>query len=103
MASATSTTACNSAFFREPRMQRSAAQGCGKLDRVATWVGNGVATAFFASLERCSCINIATEDFDGDDANDQPLICKVDLSRGRRKGGGKGTKRGGLATDEDGS
>ncbi|PPR96992.1 hypothetical protein GOBAR_AA23684 [Gossypium barbadense] len=46
---------------------------CGKLDGVGVWFVNGVAAAFFASLERCSCIRIATED-DGEDANDVPLI-----------------------------
>ncbi|KAK8552053.1 hypothetical protein V6N13_120482 [Hibiscus sabdariffa] len=46
---------------------------CGKLDGVAIWFVNGVATAFFASLERCSCIRIATED-DSEEANDAPLI-----------------------------
>lgn len=47
--------------------------GGGKLDGVAMWIINGVATAFFASLERCSCIRISTAD-DGDDSNDLPLI-----------------------------
>ncbi|WCJ35586.1 hypothetical protein M5689_016833 [Euphorbia peplus] len=47
--------------------------GCGKLDGVAMWFINGVANAFFASLERCSCIRIATVD-DTDEANDAPLI-----------------------------
>ncbi|XP_039792029.1 uncharacterized protein LOC120657692 [Panicum virgatum] len=30
----------------------------------ATWVGTSVASAFFASLERCSCINLSTDDDD---------------------------------------
>ncbi|KAL7121605.1 hypothetical protein ACP275_02G191800 [Erythranthe tilingii] len=48
---------------------------CEKLDRVASWVGTSVATAFFASLERCSCINISTTDSDVDEeANDRPLM-----------------------------
>ncbi|KAI3449285.1 hypothetical protein Pfo_005950 [Paulownia fortunei] len=50
---------------------------CEKLDRVASWVGASVATAFFASLERCSCINISTADADDDDdeeAKDRPLM-----------------------------
>lgn len=38
-------------------------------------VGASVATAFFASLERCSCINISTTDSDVDEeANDRPLM-----------------------------
>ncbi|CAN6238974.1 unnamed protein product [Urochloa humidicola] len=44
----------------------------------ATWVGTGVASAFFASLERCSCINLSTDDDDDRDdeeeAKDRPLI-----------------------------
>ncbi|KAK7292828.1 hypothetical protein RJT34_15682 [Clitoria ternatea] len=51
---------------------------CDKLDRMANWVGTNVASAFFASLERCSCINLSTTDID-DDTNsnindDRPLI-----------------------------
>ncbi|GMH17988.1 hypothetical protein Nepgr_019829 [Nepenthes gracilis] len=46
---------------------------CGKLDGVATWFINGVAAAFFASLERCSCIRVTTIE-DADDANELPLI-----------------------------
>ncbi|CAH1447800.1 unnamed protein product [Lactuca virosa] len=53
---------------------------CDKIDRMANWVGNSVASAFFTSLERCSCINLSTshDDFDeGDDeeeAKDRPLM-----------------------------
>ncbi|WCJ22441.1 hypothetical protein M5689_004531 [Euphorbia peplus] len=49
---------------------------CDKLDRVANWVGTNVASAFFASLERCSCINLNTTDPDDDDeeAKDRPLM-----------------------------
>ncbi|CAI0393465.1 unnamed protein product [Linum tenue] len=38
------------------------------------WLVNGVAAAFFASLDSCSCIRIATVDDDAEDANDAPLI-----------------------------
>ena len=39
--------------------------GCGwPLDRVAGWVGGGIAAVFFASLERCSCVNVRTHDDD---------------------------------------
>ncbi|GMI82717.1 hypothetical protein HRI_001941000 [Hibiscus trionum] len=87
-ATATSSTTSNcSGFFKlrsnnvEPRLVRpssaatrgSPSAACGKLDGVAIWFINGLATAFFASLERCSCIRIATED-DGEEANDVPLI-----------------------------
>ncbi|XP_021890630.1 uncharacterized protein LOC110809180 [Carica papaya] len=46
-----------------------------KLDQVATWVSTTVISAFFSSLERCSCVNLTTTEFDDDedDANDRPL------------------------------
>ncbi|KAL9397047.1 hypothetical protein Peur_011300 [Populus x canadensis] len=48
---------------------------CEKLDRVASWVGVNVASAFFASLERCSCINLNTTDLEDDEeARDRPLM-----------------------------
>ncbi|CAA0831384.1 Unknown protein [Striga hermonthica] len=52
---------------------------CEKLDRAASWVGTNVATAFFASLERCSCIHLSTDDDDDDmdddeEAKDRPLM-----------------------------
>ncbi|XP_044955760.1 uncharacterized protein LOC123406329 [Hordeum vulgare subsp. vulgare] len=43
----------------------------------ASWFGAGVTSAFFASLERCSCINLSTDDDDDDheeEANDRPLM-----------------------------
>ncbi|KAF5733528.1 hypothetical protein HS088_TW17G01073 [Tripterygium wilfordii] len=46
---------------------------CEKLDRVASWVGTNVASAFFASLERCSCINLSTTDPDDDDDDAKDL------------------------------
>ncbi|CAH1434921.1 unnamed protein product [Lactuca virosa] len=49
-------------------------QGCAKVDGVALWLMNGVANAFFASLQRCSCIRIATVDDHEEDSNDLPLI-----------------------------
>ncbi|KAE9609344.1 hypothetical protein Lal_00020431 [Lupinus albus] len=55
--------------------QGSSGCGSGKLDGVATWLINGVTMVFFASLNRCSCIRIATEeDDDGEDANNLPLM-----------------------------
>ncbi|KAF8406180.1 hypothetical protein HHK36_008260 [Tetracentron sinense] len=104
MATTTSTT-CTS-FFNlrdtsvEPRVSASMSNSsprCGKLDGVAMWLINGVATAFFASLERCSCIHIATED-DSDEANDLPLICndgnfRPNIATGSRRRTGKGEKR----------
>ncbi|KAG9440634.1 hypothetical protein H6P81_020799 [Aristolochia fimbriata] len=92
------TTSDSAASHRRPPTHHGSSPGCGKLDRVATWVGNGVATAFFASLERCSCINIATDD-DADDGNDLPLICKDSSLPHSRKKAGKGKNRGGLVED----
>ncbi|MQL71570.1 hypothetical protein Taro_003889 [Colocasia esculenta] len=111
------TTAASSprctAFFSlrgSPGERRAAGQtlpGCGRVDRVASWVGNGVAAAFFLSLERCSCINIATHD-DGEDAKDLPLIRDDGNAAGRawgtatgpsRRRSGKGRKKGFLFED----
>jgi len=111
---ATTSTNCSSFFSLrsnsvEPRVRTTSSHGsspgCGKLDGVAMWFINGVASAFFASLERCSCIRIATED-DGDEANDAPLILN-DGNMRHLEGGtisrrrtGKG-KRSARAFDED--
>ncbi|KAJ4844198.1 hypothetical protein Tsubulata_000875 [Turnera subulata] len=46
---------------------------CKKLDGVATWLINGIATVFFTSLERCSSIYINTKD-DSDDATHLPFM-----------------------------
>ncbi|KAK6919952.1 hypothetical protein RJ641_015856 [Dillenia turbinata] len=48
---------------------------CEKLDRMANWVGGSVASAFFASLERCSCINLSiTDTEEEDEAKEHPLM-----------------------------
>lgn len=77
----------------------SSLSGCNKLDGVAMWFINGVVSAFFASLEKCSCISIPTLDFD--DANDdQPLIYNDENSRGESRkriiGNGITTRSGGF-------
>ncbi|PIA48884.1 hypothetical protein AQUCO_01300052v1 [Aquilegia coerulea] len=42
---------------------------------IANWLGSSVATAFFASMERCSCINLSTTDVeDEEEAKDRPLM-----------------------------
>ncbi|KAK3012305.1 hypothetical protein RJ639_012853 [Escallonia herrerae] len=57
---------------------------CDKLDRMASWVGTSVASAFFASLERCSCINLSTSHDDVEDneeeAKDRPLMLTKPLN-----------------------
>ncbi|KAJ1294195.1 hypothetical protein BS78_01G127200 [Paspalum vaginatum] len=48
--------------------------GCGRpLDRVAGWVGGCIAAVFFASLERCWCVNVRTHDDEQRDA-EAPLM-----------------------------
>lgn len=44
-----------------------------KLDGVALWVVSGIATAFFTSLELCSCIRLGTKD-DPEEPSLLPLI-----------------------------
>ncbi|CAH8380913.1 unnamed protein product [Eruca vesicaria subsp. sativa] len=41
-----------------------------KLDQAASWFGATVISAFFASLERCSCVNLSTFDDDDDEEDD---------------------------------
>ena len=60
-------------------MENSSFLSYEKLNGMATWVGTSVASAFFASLERCSCINLSTADMDddnddGEEAKDRPLM-----------------------------
>ncbi|KAK7282545.1 hypothetical protein RIF29_11422 [Crotalaria pallida] len=43
---------------------------------MASWIGTNLASAFFASLERCSCINLSTSD----DHDDAPLILSPQTS-----------------------
>ncbi|KAK8472793.1 hypothetical protein PHAVU_002G328908 [Phaseolus vulgaris] len=40
------------------------------IDQVAMWLGSTVSSAFFSSLERFSCVNVATSDPDNDDDDD---------------------------------
>ncbi|KAF9621127.1 hypothetical protein IFM89_016621 [Coptis chinensis] len=111
MAAITSSSNCTTFFNLRgssvvPRVRSSTSHGspgCGKLDGVAMWFINGVTSAFFASLERCSCINIATYD-DSDEGNDLPLISndgnfRRESSTGSRRRSGKGKKRGGFVDD----
>jgi hypothetical protein len=41
------------------------------IDQVATWVGSTVSSAFFSSLERFSCVNVATSDPEDNDEDDE--------------------------------
>jgi len=71
--------------------------GCGwpPLDRVAGWVGGGIAAVFFASLERCSCVNVRTHDDLLDDEqrdSEAPLMFDVD-GNGNSTAGATGVER----------
>ncbi|CAN6463561.1 unnamed protein product [Victoria cruziana] len=57
---------------------------CKRIDRAALWLRSGLAAAFFASLERCSCVTVATDDDDDCAAN-----------------GARGVYRSGLQTRRD--
>ncbi|KAG5058684.1 hypothetical protein JHK86_013680 [Glycine max] len=41
-----------------------------KIDQAAVWLGSAVSSAFFSSLERFSCVNVATSDPDNDEDDD---------------------------------
>ena len=45
----------------------------GNMEGYAMWVATGVASAFFASLERCSCIHLHTAEDDGDYDEEEDL------------------------------
>lgn len=51
---------------------------CTALTRVATWLLSGVSAAFFASLEQCSCVRVATKEVDTDGGG-SPLVCNIGL------------------------
>nr|XP_004501506.1 uncharacterized protein LOC101496334 [Cicer arietinum] len=101
---AATTTTC-SGFFNLRSSSSSSSNGCGgKLNWVAMSFINGVTMAFFASLNRCSCIRIATEEEDGDGDDANPLmfndgnlrhdgVDSVTATTSRRRNG-KGKKNG---------
>ncbi|XP_010934838.1 uncharacterized protein [Elaeis guineensis] len=65
-------------------MENSGFLSCEKLDRLANWLGASVSSAFFASLERCSCINLSTTDNEDEakpeEAKDRPLMLTKPIS-----------------------
>ncbi|KAK6926044.1 hypothetical protein RJ641_007763 [Dillenia turbinata] len=67
-------------------MENSGILSYEKLGGMAYWVGTNVASAFFASLERCSCINLSTMDVEDEieeEANDRPLMLTTEnVARG---------------------
>ncbi|KMZ61288.1 unknownprotein [Zostera marina] len=41
------------------------------IEWMAIWLGSSVSSAFFASLEKFSCINLSTTDYDDEDSSDE--------------------------------
>ncbi|XP_065858524.1 uncharacterized protein [Euphorbia lathyris] len=53
------------------------------LNQVANWFGATVISAFFSSLERFSCVNVATEDDEyEDEGSDRPLALSTNPYHG---------------------
>ncbi|POO00667.1 hypothetical protein TorRG33x02_032980 [Trema orientale] len=55
----------------------TAAASCKMVDGLVGWLRHGVAVAFFASLQRCSCVNIDTRD-EIDDDGENYLMAAAD-------------------------
>jgi hypothetical protein len=53
------------------------------MEGYAMWVATGVASAFFASLERCSCIHLHTAEDDGDYDDDEEDLEQANRSFAR--------------------
>uniref|UniRef100_A0ACD6A686 Uncharacterized protein n=1 Tax=Avena sativa TaxID=4498 RepID=A0ACD6A686_AVESA len=107
----TSTAVSSPRFYGRSGWQRarrppssSGQGGCGRpLDRVAGWVGGGIAAAFFASLERCSCVNVRTnDDLDDDEQRDSVALLMPDDGNAAAAGGGRRRGRGGSRINEKG-
>ncbi|CAK9146536.1 unnamed protein product [Ilex paraguariensis] len=59
------------------KMENSSIVSYETLDGLVKWLGTSVASAFFASLERFSCVNVTTSDTDDEDdeeAKVRPLM-----------------------------
>ena len=73
------------------------AAGCGRpLCRAAEVVGGGIRGAFFASLDRCSCVEVRTKHDDSFRMADAAPLMRVDggaADSGRRASGKKGNKQ----------
>ncbi|KAM7280480.1 hypothetical protein ACFE04_007614 [Oxalis oulophora] len=92
-----------SSFLNTPAPRIRPSPKCGKLDGVAMWVVNGMAAAFFASLEKCSCIRIATYESDSEESIDLPLIFNDGNTRRRDNGTTTSKRRSGKAKVNGGS
>ncbi|XP_008650295.1 uncharacterized protein [Zea mays] len=53
----------------------------GNMESYAMWVATGVASAFFASLERCSCIHLHTVEDDADEEEEDLEEARRSFSR----------------------
>lgn len=76
---ATSSPRCVPFAFRRGaarrRLPAPGAGGCGRpLCRPAEALGGGIQSAFFASLDRCSCVEIRTESFKEPEPDAVPLV-----------------------------
>ncbi|KAJ0243146.1 Uncharacterized protein HA466_0203700 [Hirschfeldia incana] len=49
----------------------STASTASNLSTAASWVSTTVISAFFASLDRCACVNLSTSDDEDDDDNEE--------------------------------
>ncbi|EXC12622.1 hypothetical protein L484_013000 [Morus notabilis] len=70
-----------------------ASSGCKMLDGMLRWLFHSVADAFFASLQRCSCIKIETRDdndidnylmaapHDDHDLSDDSILFEVEIQK----------------------
>ncbi|KAG0476162.1 hypothetical protein HPP92_012590 [Vanilla planifolia] len=61
----------------EPITENVAASSYEKIEGMVNWIGTSLSSAFFASLERFSCINLVTSDPDDEIENetkDRPLM-----------------------------
>lgn len=91
---------------RRPPSSSGQGHGCGwpPLDRVAGWVGGGIAAAFFASLERCSCVNVRThDDLLDDEHRDSEAPLMFDDGNGDSTGRATGVERRGARRSCKGS
>lgn len=71
---------------------------------MAGWVGGGIAAVFFASLERCSCVNVRTDGDDllDDEQRDSEAPLMFDDGNGSSAAGAAGVekRRGGRRSDK---
>lgn len=79
---------CNNLRYRklslvEPRVHAPTTCGhaCRKIDGVAAWLLQSIATAFFTSLELCSCVYVDTKGDPDESDNYSQLVCTDGLQK----------------------